>query len=474
MPSLLLIEDEETLAKNTALYMERYGWSVVIAPSAEDALLNLGDVAPDVVLLDFNLPGMNGLEALSRIRQRNPHARVVMLTGHANIQLAIDAMKAGSSDFLSKPVVLAELRRVLDKMVGAAPAPAMPVAPVAPASGSLDMLIGESSEMRELKSRVRRVVKVNTLDGGPPPAILIGGETGSGKELVARACHFESARRDGPFIELNCAAIPDHLLESELFGYERGAFTDARERKIGLIEAADGGTLFLDEIGEANLTIQAKLLKVLEDQRFRRLGSVREQRVDIRIIAATNQNLDNSVKEGHFRADLLYRLRVINFMIPPLRERGSDIGLLAARFLEQMGRRYGKETLTLTGDAIDALQKYEWPGNVRELRNVIEQTVLLATGPMVDAHALSLPHAAALQSVAGTHAGTNGDMGLAAAEIDLIRRALENTGWNITRAAVVLGVSRDTLRYRMEKHGLQKDNFMGRTFVCAKAVHLPH
>ena len=474
MPSLLLIEDEETLAKNTALYMERYGWSVAIAPSAEDALQNIDDVVPDVVLLDFNLPGMDGLAALSRIRERNPRARVVMLTGHANMQLAIDAMKGGSSDFLSKPVVLAELRRLLDKMVDNRAVHEAVATPRAPCADGLDHLIGESPEMLELKSRIRRVVKVNTQDGGPPPAILISGETGVGKELVARACHYESARRDGPFIELNCAAIPDHLLESELFGHERGAFTDARERKIGLIEAADGGTLLLDEIGEANLSIQAKLLKVLEEQRFRRLGSVREQRVDIRVVAATNQNLDQSVQSGKFRADLLYRLRVIHFAIPPLRARAGDVALLAIRFLEHLGKRYGKGRLQLTVSALDALQKHQWPGNVRELRNVIEQTVLLCTGPVVDVQALSLPDSAASSSATDAGFRADGGMELASVEIDLIRRALGKTDWNITRAAVVLGVSRDTLRYRMEKHRLQRDIFMPGANLAGRSLPLAH
>ncbi len=456
MPSLLLVEDEATLAKNTALYMERYGWSVVIAPSAEDALQKIGEHVPDVILLDFNLPGMDGLTALARFRQHNAQVRIVMLTGHANMQLAVDAMKAGSSDFLAKPVVLADLRKVLEKMVLPGTARLQPPAPPLPEAHGLDQLVGESPELLELKSRIRRVVNVIATDGGPAPSIMVTGETGSGKELVARACHFESPRRDGPFIEVNCAAIPDNLLESELFGHERGAFTDARERKIGLIEAANGGTLFLDEICEANLTIQAKLLKVLEEQRFRRVGSVREQQVDIRVITATNQNLDQCVQEGRFRADLLYRLRVINFSVPPLRARGNDIALLASQFLRQLARRYGKGPMELTVTAMEALQRHAWPGNVRELRNVMEQTVLLCHDTVVNVEALSLPRAIISGVVTMRHSVQEPPMELASAEVDLIRRALGKTGWNITRAAEVLGISRDTLRYRVGKHGLQR------------------
>jgi transcriptional regulator with PAS, ATPase and Fis domain len=323
-------------------------------------------------------------------------------------------------------------------------------------AGTLDQLVGECRDITGLKTRIRRVVQMESTDGNSPPSILITGETGCGKELVARACHYESPRRDGPFIEVNCAAIPANLLESELFGHERGAFTDAGERKIGLIEAADGGTLFLDEIGEAEPAIQAKMLKVLEDQRIRRLGSVQERRVDVRVIAATNQLLEQRVTEGRFRADLLYRLRVIHFVVPPLRERGTDIGLLANRFLDQFARRYGKAALKFTPAAIAALSAYSWPGNVRELRNIVEQTVLIVQHDTIDATDLSLPQItppAAIETAPTLAEGIE----LATVELDLIRQALEKTGWNITQAARMLGISRDTLRYRMEKHRLTRD-----------------
>lgn len=458
MPTLFVIEDEATLAKNIARYLERRGWNVEIAQTAESALHRMATVGPDIVLLDFNLPGMDGLSALAAIRARDPQTRVVMMTGHANVQLAVDAMKAGTSDFITKPIVLAELERLLDRLVQAMRLRNEVAYYHARHAGGLEQLIGESAELVELKNRVRRVVQMQSTEGGPLPSILITGETGSGKELVARACHFESPRRDGPFIELNCASIPANLLESELFGHERGAFTDARERKVGLIEAADGGTLFLDEIAEADLAIQAKLLKVIEDQRFRRLGSVQERRVDVRVIAATNQLLEQRVQSGQFRADLLYRLRVIHLQVPPLRSRGADVLLLATRFLAQLGRRYGRPSMALSPAALEAIRAYHWPGNVRELRNVMEQAVLIAPGETVQLGDLSLPQAMPLARDTSASLGASGSNELASAELDLIRQALDRTSWNITQAAQVLGVSRDTLRYRVEKHGLKRES----------------
>jgi two-component system, NtrC family, response regulator AtoC len=456
MPTLFLIEDEATLAKNIARYLERHGWDVESATTAEEALARIPAIGPDVILLDFNLPSMDGLAAVAALRERDPQARIVMLTGHANVQLAVDAMKAGASDFIAKPVVLADLQRVLDKLADEGRLRKEIAYYHARDAGGVDDLIGECPELLALKASIRRVVQVVSTEGGPPPSILITGETGCGKELVARACHFESPRRNGPFIEVNCAAIPGNLLESELFGHERGAFTDAKDRKVGLIEAANGGTLFLDEIGEADLSVQAKLLKVLEDQRIRRLGSVQERHVAVRVIAATNQMLEQRVQEGRFRADLLYRLRVIHFQVPPLRSRGADIQLLATRFIEQFGRRYGKPQLAFTPAALEALGTHTWPGNVRELRNFIEQAVLLAQHDRIDVDDLSLPRTLAPMEPALLADAPDG-IELASVEHGLIRRALERSEWNITQAARLLGISRDTLRYRMERHRISRE-----------------
>jgi DNA-binding NtrC family response regulator len=294
-----------------------------------------------------------------------------------------------------------------------------------------------------------------------PPAVLVLGETGTGKEVVARALHFNGARRNKPFVELNCSALPAQLLESELFGHERGAFTDARERKLGLVETAEGGTLFLDEIGDMDLAIQSKLLKLLEEKTVRRLGNVREQRVNVRIIAATHRPLEALVREDRFRADLYYRLRVVQLQLPPLRERGEDVVLLARHYLRLHAARYGKPVPVLSPRAHAALLAHTWPGNVRELRNILEQAVLLNAGGSIELPPLGLPidperaspgSSAFMPSRPAPLAGSEGT--LPEIERRSLLVALERNGWNVTRAARELGISRDTMRYRMEKHGL--------------------
>jgi DNA-binding NtrC family response regulator len=283
--------------------------------------------------------------------------------------------------------------------------------------------------------------------------VLVLGETGTGKELVARACHQAGPRAKAPFVEINCAALPAHLIEGELFGHEKGAFTDAQTRKIGLIESADGGTLFLDEIGELDLALQAKLLRVLENLRIRRLGALTDRQVNVRIIAATNRDLEEQVRAGKFRADLMYRLKVFQVTIAPLRERASDIASLAQHFLAQLAARYARAELRLDGQALTALAQYPWPGNVRELRNVLERAVLLQRAGVLTADDLALP----VQRP--TPRGTPiepGSTSLESVEREHLLHALQATNWNVTQAARKLDISRDTLRYRMERHGLQK------------------
>ena len=463
--AVLIIEDEPTLAKNMKNYVSRHGYDVRVAESGEQGLEQLEEFKPDVVLSDYRLPGIDGLELLSRIRRTDSQIKLIMITGHGSVEVAVDAMKAGAYDYLSKPVVLSELKLLLDRAVGQErmeEALSYYQKRQAKISG-IDKLIGESPPMQSLKSTIRQLLDAEkrTRDG-ELPAVLITGETGTGKELVARAIHFEGPRQDHPFVEINCAAIPALLLEAELFGYERGAFTDARERKIGLAEAAEGGTLFLDEIGDVEPGLQGKLLRLLEEKVVRRLGSVRDYRANVRIVAATNRPLEQLVQESKFRSDLYFRLRIIQLALPSLRDRGEDILRLADHFLSLHSARYGKKQLRFSPDAQKALLTYVWPGNVRELRNIIEQTVLLTNDAVIEpahlAFCATLGTPLATRDVtapcpAGPARPCEG-LKLEQVERDLMVQALEQTSWNVTQAAKLLGVSRDTLRYRIEKYDL--------------------
>ncbi|HEY5761779.1 MAG TPA: sigma-54 dependent transcriptional regulator [Rhodocyclaceae bacterium] len=465
--AILIVEDEAILAKNIRIFFERAGYDARVAQSAEDALMELDDFRPDLVLLDFQLPGINGLEMLELLREREPQLPVVMLTGQGTVELAVRAMRSGAVDFLSKPVALQHLRVVVDRLLDERRNDTASQYYRARSATGVAALIGESQPMRQLKETIRTILEAEaTMTDAAPPTILVTGETGTGKELVARALHCDGPRSDGPFIELNCATVPAPLLEAELFGYERGAFTDAKERKIGLVEAATGGTLFLDEIGDMDPALQAKVLKLLEEKVVRRLGAIRDQKVDVRIIAATHQPLDQLVAQGKFRADLYFRLRMVQIELPPLRERGDDILLLAKEFLAQQSLRYRKQGLSFSQDAQTALRNHAWIGNVRELRNLIEQTVLLASDPIVAAKQLAfyLPSKVVPTDLEQPEKGRRasdlvvGDeiRPLSEVERGLLVEALHKTSWNVTRAARLLGISRDTLRYRIEKHNLSR------------------
>jgi DNA-binding NtrC family response regulator len=452
--AVLIVEDEATLAKNIASFLSASGFAVHTAGSAESAMREIESFRPDVVLLDFNLPGMDGLKAIALFRDSDPRVRVVMMTGHASVELAVEAMKAGAYDFVTKPISLAKLKLMLEKLAGEerqSEALAYYRSRDARVSG-LDKLIGGCAGMQQLRASIAKVIAGDVrLRDGMPAAVLVTGETGTGKELVARALHFEGPRREQPFVEVNCAAIPAQLLESELFGHERGAFTDAKTRKIGLVETAEGGTLFLDEIGDLDLALQVKLLRLLEERSVRRVGGLRDQPVNVRIVAATHRSLEAMVTDGRFRADLYFRIRMVHLAIPALRERGEDILTLAEHFLALHARRYGKEGLTMSAGARRALQSHRWPGNVRELRNVMEQAVLMASGPVVESLEFGWPGAGSAGE-SPPAAGTS--LNLDQVERQTIARALESANWNVSQAARVLGVTRDALRYRMDKHGL--------------------
>jgi DNA-binding NtrC family response regulator len=434
--------------------------------SAEEALGLWEALHPDAVVTDQRLPRMTGIELLQKLREADPMLKCIVMTGDDSAQTAVQAMKAGAYDYVLKPVAMAELNLLLERAIGAARVEqALQLHQQRQAHGAgLASLIGHSPAMQELKQTVSQVLQAERrVVGGDLPAVLIIGETGTGKELVARSMHFDGPRAANPFVEINCASIPSHLLESELFGHEKGAFTDAKERRTGLVEAADGGTLFLDEIGEIDLSLQAKLLKLLEEKTVRRVGAVKERKVNLRIITATNRDLEGMVKQGTFRSDLYFRLRIISVQVPSLRGRGDDILLLARHFLDGHGRRYGKPGLRFSAEAEQVLMDYFWPGNVRELRNMLEQTVLLAPGDVIGPTQLALcsslaPDAAFERQFNGQGQGfmplPKNDSELAEAERTLVVKTLERTGWNVTRSAKLLGLSRDMMRYRIEKMGL--------------------
>jgi two-component system, NtrC family, response regulator AtoC len=461
MANILIIEDEATLAKNIARYFEKFYHIVEIAHDGPAGVAAAKRAMPDVAIVDYQLPGLDGVEVIRALRANDDQVRIVMVTGHASVSVAIDAMKAGSFDLLTKPVSLASLRNVVERALAeSGTRKALDYYQSRQASeAGLDALVGESAPMQALRSLVRTLAMSEPSDHTPVAPILVLGETGSGKELVARACHFAGPRAKAPFVEINCAAMPAHLMEAELFGYEKGAFTDAQARKIGLIEAADGGTLFLDEIGELDVGLQAKLLRVLENLKVRRLGALQDRVVNIRVVAATNRDLDKLVADGKFRSDLLYRLRVFQINIPPLRARGADVLLLAQRFIGQFAARYAKQPApTLDAAALQAVEMHAWLGNVRELRNVIERAVLLDQSGQISAVdlGLALPHPApAWSQKAEVTTASSGMNSLEALERRHLIAALQQAGWNVTKAARALEISRDTLRYRIDKHGLQ-------------------
>jgi DNA-binding NtrC family response regulator len=464
MPAILVIEDETRLAKNIDTYLSRSGFDVRRSESGSQGLEEFNRFKPDVVLLDFKLPDLDGIEVLRRLRNFDPEVKVVMMTGAGGVEIAVTAMKAGAHDYLAKPLALKELKLLLEKAIGQERLEgklSYYQRKEAERSG-LSKLLGDSPGMRALKHKVRQIVEADgALSEGTPASVLITGQTGTGKELVARAIHFDGPRHKQAFVELNCAAIPGHLMESELFGYERGAFTDARTRKLGLVEAANGGTLFLDEIGDMEPEVQAKLLKLLEDKVVRRLGGLRDRKMDVRIITATNQPLEQQVHESKFRPDLYYRLRVLQVDVPPLNERKDDILLLADHFLRLFCGRYGKTTLSLGSDAKRALVRHSWPGNVRELRNTMEQAVLLSQDSLLGPENIFLPSempgpSTSAVAEAGSEPFTLPETGVDLGELErqLVEQALDRTQGNVTKAADLLGLSRDTLRYRMQKFGL--------------------
>jgi len=459
MASLLVIEDELVLGKNIRRTLEKLGHSVAVAETGAEGERLHGELHPDLTLLDLRLPDASGLELLPRLKEANPEGLVVLMTAYAAVEDAVRAMKLGAADYLQKPLNLDELRQVVSHLLDTAQLQhEVSYFRRREARGAdLDALVGAAPAIETLRVRLRRLAM---LPDGTAPTVLITGETGTGKGLLARVLHYSGPRAARPFIEVNCAALPEALVEAELFGYERGAFTDAKSSKVGLIQAADRGTLFLDEIGCLPLAFQAKVLKAIEEKTVRPVGGRAERRVDVQIVAATNGDLAAMVQAGQFREDLFYRLQVAPLHVPPLRERGDDVLLLAQALLRDICAGYRLPMRTLAPAALTALRAHRWPGNVRELRNTLDRAVLFSDGEELSAAAFGLPAGAVDSPAPAADGGLRFDLpdeGVRFEDVErgLLVSALRKAGGSQTGAARLLGMSRDTLRYRLEKFGIE-------------------
>jgi two-component system response regulator AtoC len=452
--TVLVVDDERTLARAIKAFLTEAGYVAEVASDGESAVELLQTLRPDLVFADVRLPGISGIDLLRRIREFDPAIPVIMMTAYGTIEGAVEAVKLGAFDYMKKPVDLEELKLLADRARETAVLKQelsyyrRRAADDAPFAG----ILGRSPAMLEVMDRVRQV---SALAETPP--VLITGETGTGKGLIARTLHTSGGRAGKPFIDINCTALPANLMEAELFGYERGAFTDAKESKLGLFEAAEGGFLFLDEVGDLELALQGKLLHAIEERTVRRVGGIRDRRIDVRILAATNRDLEQEVQRNHFRGDLYFRLAVILLHLPPLRERGDDVLLLAEHFLRRFCVKYGKEVQGIDDRAREALLSYPWPGNVRELSHVIERAVLWSREPVLAVEHLSLPALDRAEIDGSRPVALSGipDGDLGQWERSMIERAMREAGGNQTKAAQRLGITRDTLRYRLKKFGLQ-------------------
>ncbi|HET8732483.1 MAG TPA: sigma-54 dependent transcriptional regulator [Anaeromyxobacteraceae bacterium] len=452
---ILVVDDEKLIRWSVGERLQRGGYEVISAESGEEALEAVGARSPDLMLLDVRLPGIDGLVTLQRTLAQAPEVAVIMMSAHSTVDIAVEAMKHGAIDFLVKPFPFQALDAAVERALTTAQTRRQIQSLTAERRGGADALaalVGASAEMRQVRAVVSR------LSGGDATTVLIEGESGAGKEVVARAIHFSSRRADRPFLQVNCAALPEHLLESELFGHERGSFTDAHAQKRGLFETAEGGTVMLDEIGDLHPGGQAKLLRLLENKTFRRVGGVTELRADVRVLAATNVDLEQRVQEGRFRADLFFRLNVVRIVMPALRDHREDVPTLCAHFIARFNEEMNGHLKGVSPAAMQMLQAHTWPGNVRELRNVVERAFILHAG----AEELRPEHlppeirgAAAAAPRRQEKAAVPPD-GLVLEDVEkkLIQEALDRASGNQSRAARLLGISRDTLRYRLKKHGM--------------------
>jgi two-component system nitrogen regulation response regulator NtrX len=463
--TILIVDDEKNIRRTVSMVLEGEGYSVEEASSAEEALARLPDLGADVILLDVQMQGMSGLEALDTLKKTsakgdNAGPTVVMISGHATLADAVRAVKAGAYDFLEKPLdrerLIVTLRNALERRRMAREVEGLREL----TEGRWEM-VGKSAAMTALYTQIAKVAPTRT-------RVLITGESGTGKELIARALHRESTLRDKSFVKVNCAAIPPELIESELFGHERGAFTGASARKKGLFELADGGTIFLDEVGDMIVSAQAKVLRVLQSGEFTRVGGEQTLKADVRVLAATNRDLQAAVAGGQFREDLYFRLAVVPLRAPALRERADDIPLLCRSFVEQICRENGLKVKTISPEALEILSAYQWPGNVRELRNVIERLVILSdegigVGDLPEEIVAEASRRPALEVQAAV------DLPKEAQNLPLrdlrdlverqyIRAKLDENGWNISRTAQVLGIERTNLHKKMRALGISRED----------------
>ncbi len=443
MKSVLVVDDEKSVRESIKMILEYERFDVQFAEDGPTALQRIEETPFDLVLLDIKMPGMDGIKVLQKIKEMKPSLPVVMISGHADFSTAVEATRIGSYDFLGKPldrdrlVIVArnatDYKELRDRVEGK------------------DAILGTSPPIKDVLAQIERV-------GPTESRVLITGENGSGKELVAKAIHRYSRRSTRPLVEVNCAAIPNELIESELFGHEKGAFTGATGTRIGKFELADGGTVFLDEIGDMSLNAQAKVLRALEEGKIERVGGTRLIPVNVRVLAATNKNLPEAIKQGLFREDLYHRLNVIPIRVPPLRERAEDIPLLARAFAEDICRQNGQPVKRFAEATLRRLQTREWTGNVRELRNLVERLVIMTPGPEILPEHLE-PATAESSVAVDTLVGVGGTFQefKERAEAAFIRFQLEKNGWNISRTAETLDIQRSHLYNKMKKYGLERE-----------------
>jgi len=446
---ILVVDDEPASRTGLKDLLTIWGYEAAAASDGQEALQRSAAWTPDLVIADLVMPGLDGIGLLDKMKRDFPTTPVILLTGQGSIDSAVRAIKEGAYDYLTKPVDPTRLQLVLDRALERTETTreVQLLRRQLRQRGACGHLVGSSGGMREVMRQVEVAAPTDA-------TLLISGESGTGKELVARTVHMLSSRRKGAFVAVNCAAIPETLLESEIFGHEKGAFTGAVERRQGCFELADGGTLFLDEVAEMQPGTQAKFLRVLQEGQFRRLGAQSETHVNVRIVAATNKDPLKALQDGALREDLYYRLNVLPITVPPLRERMEDVPELVQAFLDEFNERHGRSVRGVDDDALDVLRRHRWPGNVRELRNVIERAVIVCSDDLVGAKHLPAFDEAPLPTVSGTAAEVVLSVGTTVedAERELILRTLKQTGGNKTRAAVILGISLKTLHNKLHKY----------------------